>query len=532
MAADRRANAETTGSQGTGAPESRRLRKGVQDFVQQRLYYMLPVSLQNAMISRHGRRIRAERFGPDFERASAFLAESEWWSLDELRAYQDERLAAVVRHAYDTVPYYRDIMDRRGLKPSDVARVEDLPKLPILTRDDVTANLDRLLSTAVRKSDLRMVSTSGTTGSLLHAYWDREVDVMNNACLWRGRRWAGFEFGRPYATLLARALVSRSQKRPPFWRYNRSWNQIFLSPIHMTDEFIPYYLDELRRWRVEALDAYPSSAYVLARFLESRGEHLPLSCVFTTGEPLLQPERELIEERFSCRAFDGYSQAERVMYSSECDRHTGHHVYSEYGVTELVDDEGAQVAQGSVGLIVATGLHNLAMPLLRYAVGDTASLASEPCECGRGLPLLHDVATREDDIVVTPDGRLIPPLTLQLAFRQVPGIVRSQVVQHKPEEITARLVVKAPLRAQDEKKLRRNIADRLGPEVAVRIEYVDDIPYSGRWKYRRVISTVPLTWGSTRTANLHQDEPSGARGATAATGTSEKLGDEEGVARH
>jgi phenylacetate-CoA ligase len=510
MMADRRTHGGVKRTGGTRVSGSGTLRNGVRSFVQQRLYYMLPVSFQNAMITRHGRRIREERFGPDFERASAFLAESEWRSRDELRAYQDERLAVIVRHAYETVPYYRDVMDRLGLKPADIARVGDLPKLPILTRDELTANFDKLLSTSVKKSDLRLVSTSGTTGSLLHAYWDRAVDVMNNACLWRGRRWAGFEFGRPYATLLARSLVSRSQTRPPFWRYNRSWNQLFLSPIHLTDEFIPYYIDELRRWQVEALDAYPSSSYIVARFLESRGEHLPLSCVFTTGEPLLQPERELIEERFCCRVFDGYSQAERVMYSSECDHHSGHHVYSEYGVTELVDDEAMPVPDGSVGLIVATGLHNFAMPLLRYAVGDTASLAAEPCECGRGLPLLRDVATRADDIVVTPDGRLVPPLTLQLAFRQVPGIMRSQIVQNEPGEITARLMVKAPLRPQDESRLRHNIAERLGPAVAVRIEYVDDIPYSGRCKYRRVISTVPLTWGNTRTANLYQHEPTDA----------------------
>ncbi len=501
------------------------------EYLTERIYSRCPIPIQNLIMSDYGRRLLKERFGADFTRLAAFLERSQWMTPDELRACQEERLRLVIGHAYENVPYYREIMDALSLRPSDIETIDDLPKLPILTKEAVRAHAERLISRTANRRDLKKIHSAGTTGSSLFLYWDHAVDVMNNACMWRGRRWAGFEFGRPYATLLGRAVVPLRQTRPPFWRVNRSWNQLFLSPLHLKEENAPAYLSAMREFGVEALDAYPTSAYLLARFLEAEGEYLPLTCVFTTSEPLLGFEREMIEERFRCRVFDGYGQAERVMYSSECERHTGHHVYDEYGITELVDDEGAPVRDGYAGLVVATGLHNLGMPLIRYAVNDTATMSTRRCECGRGLPLLEGVAMRAEDVIVTPGGRMVPPLLLARAFKLIPGIVRSQIIQHIPDEITTKLVVRAPLSPDVEERFRRNLCERLGPDVAVRIQYVDEIPLAGRGKYRRVISTVPLRWGSTRTDNLFQtgEEADAARSrpSEGCTGFS----DEESAAR-
>ncbi len=481
------------------------------EYLGERIYGHCPVPIQNLLMWRYGSLIRKERFGPEYDRLTAFLARSEWFSLDELRAYQEERLRLIVAHAYETVPYYREVMDGLGLTPADIRRLDDLPKLPVLTREAVAANLERLVSTAVPRKSLKKVHSAGTTGTSLYMFWDAAVGYMNNACLWRERRWAGIEFGDPIALMLGRPIVPLRQTKPPFWRYNRSWNQYLFSPIHLKNENIPHYLAQMRRAGVVALDAYPTSAYVLARFMEAEGEYLPLKAVFTTSEPLLEVEREVIEDRFRCRVFDGYSQSERVMFTSECEKHAGHHIYMEYGITEFLDDDGDPVADGTVGRVVGTGLHNFGMPFIRYDVGDTASTSKDACECGRGLPLMGDVAMRAEDVLVMPDGTLMPPLMVARAFKLVPGIVRSQILQSVPEEITARLVVERPLSASDEEDLVRNIAERMGPEVRVRIEYVDDIPLTGRNKYRRVISTVPLTWGGTTTANLYEEEDAARR---------------------
>lgn len=474
------------------------------EYMSEKLYHRMPAAIQNFLLTRYGRKIKSERLGPEFERLSSRLRESEWFAREGLREYQEKRLALIVKHAYETVPYYRDLMDGLRLRPEDVSTPGTLCRLPVLTKENIRQNEQRLLSTGVAARNRRRVHTSGTTGSSLVVYWDRSVEIMNSACYWRIMRWAGFEFGAPYATSFGRVVVRPGVKRPPFWRVNGAWNQLLLSPLHMSRENLGHYVRAIREHGATMLEAYPSNAFLLARHLREMEDHLPLKFVYTTAEPLLPSERELIEERFCCSVFDGYGQAERVIFSGECERHSGHHLFEEYGITEIVDGDGSPVEPGGRGRAVATTLHNMAMPLIRYDTGDSFSIEPDACECGRSLPLIGGLLSRQEDIVVTPDGRMIPPLMLARAFKLVPGIVESQILQNRAEEIDIRMVVEKPLAEAEEERLRSDLGERLGPDVTINIEYVNEIPRHGRSKYRRVISTVPLPWENADGANRYE----------------------------
>jgi phenylacetate-CoA ligase len=320
--------------------------------------------------------------------------------------------------------------------------------------------------------------------------------------LWR---WAGIAFGRPFATLLGKPIVPVGQSRPPFWRYNASWNHLLLSCLHLKEENIPHYVGAMRDRKIEMLETYPSAAFLVARFLEAPGDHLPLLGLMLNGEPLLPFEREVIEERFQCRAFDAYSQAERVVFAGECERHDGMHISSEFGICEIVDASGNPVAPGHPGLIAGTILRNLGMPLIRYTFNDVAVRTERQCECGRTLPMLEGLATREEDILVAPDGRMIPPVMLSWGFRLVRGVRRAQLAQHSRDRLLVRLELDEPIRADDEAEFRRYLRGKFGDGMTFEIERVDEIPLSPRGKYRRVISTVPLRWGHIETPNLHRD---------------------------
>ena len=315
------------------------------------IYGSLPLSVQNALVARHGRKVYALRCGPDCEELMRFLEDSERSTPEDIRAYQEAKLRDMVVHAYETVPYYREVMDERKLKPADISTAQDLTKLPVLSKEDVRAAGTRLLSSAFNKKKLRMVTTSASTGTPLTVYWDRAIAVINHACYMRMRRWSGVPQGSPIAIMQGKPTVPPYQKKPPFWRYNPAWDQIRLSTLHMSDANLPYYMDELRRFGARSLETYPSAAYILARFLEDKDGHLPLDCVVTTGEPLLSEQRRVIEERFQTRVFDAYGQAERVVFATECEKHEGMHLHDEYGITEAVDSEGSPVPTGTVGLI-------------------------------------------------------------------------------------------------------------------------------------------------------------------------------------
>lgn len=467
------------------------------------IYDSSPVCIQNSLLSLEGRRLWEQRFDREFEKVTELWEKTQWLSRHELVEYQNENLNLLIKHSYETVPYYQRVMKERKLSPKDIKKVTDLHKLPILTKDILRANFKELISTTPN-SKLYEGHSSGTTGTPINVLWDRKVIIVHNAALWRHRSWAGFEFGRSYASLLGRVIVPIKQKKPPFWRHNKPWNQLFLSSFHLEEKNLPYYLEAMKQYGIEALQAYPSTAYILARYLQQAGEYFSLKYIFTSSETLLDLQREVIEERFKCKIYDCYGLAERVMYAGECPSHEGYHLYMEYGITELVNEYNEVVNDGKYGRLLATGLNNYGMPLIRYEVGDISAYKTDKCSCERGLPLLEAITTKAEDIVVTNDGRFISSSVLTHPFKPMDNIEKSQIIQETPEELIIKIVKRANYSDKDTKILLREMYKRVGDAMKIKVEFVNDIPCSSNGKYRWVISKVPLKYKQKVFNNLYE----------------------------
>jgi phenylacetate-CoA ligase len=147
---------------------------------------------------------------------------------------------------------------------------------------------------------------------------------------------------------------------------------------------------------------------------------------------------------------------------------------------------------------VGTSLHNGAMPLLRYHTGDVTAIRREPCACGRTLARIESVTTKAEDILATPDGRLISPVSLTLPFKPFPQILESQLVQERLDRLLVKIVPSDQLTAEHEASLRAMLAERLGPGVEIELRRVDAIPREPSGKLRWVISRVDhaarLSW--------------------------------------
>ena len=432
------------------------------------------------------------------------MSANERRSAEEIKALQDESVRALVEHAFRSVPYYSEIMRERGLTPADIRTVPDLQRLPILTKDHLRTRFQDLISREYRARDLKKGNSSGTTGSPVTVLWDRRVEVANNAAHWRARRWAGFSFGAPYASLLGRAIVPIKRRRPPYWRWNVIWKQLLLSSFHLHEKSLPLYIEAMAERKIRFLDAYPSTGYVLARFLVESGQTLPLEAVVLSSETLLPFQRETIEKAFACRVFDIYSLAERVIFSGECERHDGLHLQPEYGAVEIVDEKGEPAPPGAHGRVIATGLENYGMPLIRYEVGDISALIPEACGCGMPLERMAPVTTKAEDIVVTPEGRFISSSTLTHPFKPMVNVEKSQIFQERPERVTVKIVKRQAYTDADTTQLVGALAERLGPSVAIDVEFVEDIPRGPGGKYRWVVSKVPLQFGASSQRNLYE----------------------------
>lgn len=457
---------------------------------EERIYQLLPSRLQAAAINAHALRIRRQRYGRRFEETLERLLESERRDRSLIRAVQEKLLRALIAHAYESVPYYRGVMEERGLRPADISTLDDLPKLPLLTRDDVRRHGREMIAAGPRGRRLVHGHTSGTTGSPLSFLWDRETCIMHNAAVWRQRAWAGVDRRDWTAVLFGRRIVSAARRRPPYWQANRVQRQLWLSAFHMRDDTLDLYLEAIGRRGASVLEGYPSTVYVLARHVLRRGGSFPLRCVLTTSETLHPVQRETIESAFACRVFDYYGMAERAIFAAECEAHEGLHLMSEYGVTEFVDRGGVPVAEGSPGYMAGTSLHNFGMPFIRYLTSDVTRPRPAPCSCGRTLPLVEAVTTKAEDLVITPEGRYISPSVLTHPFKPLDTVARSQIVQDRPDRIVVRLVPGPGFDEAAAGPLARELGERLGPSMTVLVEIVDAIPPERSGKFRWVVSTV------------------------------------------
>ncbi len=463
------------------------------------IYQRSPIWLQTLLLNAHAWRIQRERYGPAFRALQMQWDRLECEQAELRRNWQDERLVELVRLAYERVPFYRRRYRDHGVSPADVQGMDDLYKLPIVTKEDVRSATAAMCVDGAHDT-LVHGHTSGTTGSPLGVWYDRGMSVANAVADWRQKRWGGMDRGDWCGMFLGRVVVPLDQERPPFWRVNLVHHQVWYSAFHMQPAHLDAYTRDIRCRRLRFLEGYPSTIHILAQHLLERGEQLRLQAVFTSSETLHDVQREAIQSAFKCPIFDFYGLAERVIFAAECDAHDGKHVFEEYGIAEIVADDGQVVEGTKPGWLVGTSLWNRGMPLIRYRTSDLSSWVPGVCACGRTLRRIASVTTKAEDVVITPDGRFISPSVLTHPFKPFDTLVKSQLVQDAEDHLLVKLVPSSAFTASEQEALLSGLRARLGEAMRIDVVIVDDIPPEKSGKYRWVISKVPhacrVAWGA------------------------------------
>ncbi|HTV02907.1 MAG TPA: hypothetical protein VMF13_20335 [Luteitalea sp.] len=429
--------------------------------------------------------------GREFYQKASWLDESQYWPAERMRRYQDERLEILVAHAYATVPYYRRLFDERGLKPADVRTVADLTRLPFITKDQLRTSAEDLRSTAVPDRDVVWKATSGTTGRPVKvAVLKSLLPFDNDAFHWRQFRWAGCGYEDRRATLLASTLSTANSSTRRLFSWDPRRRTLTLSTYDLHADTARAMHAAMRRYRPRYLMAFPSSVERLVILFKQHGLPAPpLQAVFLQSESVLPWQRELIVDYFGCSVFDWYATEERVVNACDCPEHDGLHVVSEFGIVEFVRTAGMDDDQ--VCEVVATPLHNLAMPLLRYRTGDMAVPVAEPCACGRTLPRMRIVGGRSRSYVVLNDGRLVSITVVDIPKASA-AVEQFQFEQDTPGQVTLRIVRKAGYSDRDERVVLDNLREKFGDALGARIEYVESIARTARGKLPLLVQRLDL----------------------------------------
>ncbi len=449
------------------------------------LYHRLPSPLRSAVASMRGRQLRAWRYTKDTERLVAEALEKERWSTSQWQQWQEERLAQLLRRAHRDVPYYREQWSERRRR-GDSASPEYLENWPVLSKEDIRRRPQAFLADGCRPSKMFHEHTSGTTGKPLDMWFSRETVLRWYSVFEaRWRRWNGITWRDRWAILGGQLVAPVSQRRPPFWVWNAGLRQLYMSSYHLSPGHMPAYLDALVKYRVKYLWGYSSSLMALAEgaLRERRQDIRPVVAV-TNAEPLYPHQRRTIAEAFSCPVRETYGMTEIAVAASECSEGRMH-LWPEVGMVEVMED-GQPVPAGSGGSLVCTGLMNMDMPLVRYNVGDRASLPPSPlsCGCGRTLPVLGALEGRTDDTLLTSEGR--PVGRLDTVFKDRLPIREAQIIQETLDRVKVLLVPADGYTPEDGESIARRLRDRMGP-VQVTVEPVEAIPRSANGKFRAVV---------------------------------------------
>ena len=453
----------------------------------EKLYASSPIFVQNWMTTLYGYILHRQRYGGNFWRHLAEVRETQWWSAERLQQLQNGRLTSLVRHAYANSRYYHRLFNRLGLTPEDITCRDNLQKLPILSKAELRHHFNDIVASNIPHRRIFVDHTGGTTGTPLTLYIDLDCLQYNFALMARAREWAGMNYLPRRASLRGRLIVPVDQDRPPFWRYNRMEDQLMLSSYHLSAENISAYAERLVLFKPRLVDGYPSAIYTLAQLMQLQGlDAFHPQAVMTDSETLLAYQRERIEKHFACRVYDWYGSAELAFSAGQCEQ-GNIHLNTEFGIVEIIQD-GQRASPGEVGHVVCTGLKNYAMPLIRYDVGDTATLSEGECPCGRSLPLIGSIEGRVEDIIVTPEGRMVG--RLDPVFKEVHNVLEAQIVQESLDTVTVNVVRAESYTDRDSSDLQKALHERLGSRMKVRLVFVDQIPRTRAGKFRFAVSKV------------------------------------------
>jgi phenylacetate-CoA ligase len=298
------------------------------------------------------------------------------------------------------------------------------------------------------------------------------------------RRVAGVGQAIPRAMLGGRAIIRGTAAAPPYWRFNRRWRQLYLSSYHVSQLTADAYIQALRDYGSEWITGYGSAASALAQAgLDAGVTPLRLRAAIVSGDTVTAGMRRSVETFFACPCYDSYGQCEAVCMAMECE-YRRMHVIAGAGIVEVLRKDGSPCDPGEVGEIVATGLLNDVMPLIRYRMGDYAAWAEEQvCGCGNTQPILTHLEGRMDDYLVLRDGRRIGRLA---AFKRSPTIHSAQLLQDSPDHAYLLVRPGVDYQLRDALAVCDDIREKIG-RFNLDVVEVPEIPKTARGKIALVV---------------------------------------------
>jgi len=418
------------------------------------------------------------------------LEKQQWLTSAKLEEIRFRKLQNLLEHARESIPFYAERFAKAGFDPGKIQDLQDLRKLPLLTKKEIKANLESMTWKGC-PGGLFRYNTGGSSGEPLIFYFDRRRQGVDKAARMMTHRWWGAEVGDRELYLWGSPLEVSKQDRLKDLR-DRLTNELLISAFEISVKSAPGIYATFQKFRPKSVFGYPSTIALFGEMAAGQGlslKSLGVEVVFTTAEVLYDHQRQMISHHFGgVPVVDSYGSREGGFVSHQC-REGTYHVMDPNFVVEYLCD-GKPVDHGEDGEIVLTHLDNWCMPFIRYRTGDVAQPGVVGCSCGRGLSAMQNIRGRTTDFIVTPDGRWQHALSLIYVVRDIEGVEEFKILQEKADELHVKVKTNDNYPVEGDRRIETGFKKRMGEKITVSIEHVPEIPRDASGKYRYVVSKV------------------------------------------
>ena len=445
-----------------------------------RIYYRLPVFFQNIAISFYGLMLYIGRYTGVYHRYLKLFSRNKHHKLEKELRIQNKRFLKLLHYAVEKSPFYQEFY--RDVPLQEIKSVKDINKLPVLSKEILKENIGSIYTISKGKS---LHFSTGGTGGVPLVVRKRPRDVQQRmAYLDAYKLTFGYRNNRmKSARFFGKKIVEDNPKRPIFWRTNYPLRQRLYSTYHLTEKNLPFYVNDLNRYKPQAIDGFVSAIYTIAKFMEQNciTPTFTPKAVFTTSETVLPFHRETIEKVFHCPLSDQYASNEGAPFIIQCSKGSYHEAI-DTGIFEHIPTEKG------IKLLV-TGFDTFGTPLIRYDIGDMIILEEGmTCSCGSVHPVILGIAGREVEYLETGKGRF-SQVQLSVLISQLSGAVKQLQFRQKRDGSLEILCILSDhsMKENDEKTIKSTIEQFFGSNTTFKLHFTDTIDRAPSGKYQLIV---------------------------------------------
>lgn len=435
-----------------------------------------PQPIKQAVVLLYGYMQYIKRYTGRYSTLEKLVKESKNWGVQDISDYQERNIKEIIHYASTEIPYYKKLFFDYGIVPSQIQNPSDLKLLPVLQKETLRSRANEFSSK--KQKPYITNKTSGSTGTPTYIHLDNRTYKLAMALLVDFEERNNVAFKSKKATFAGRTIKKPSDLAPPFWVYNHAERQMLYSSYHLNPSTINHYVNSLNKFKPQEIIGYPSAISELASLIHASSLNISFNpdIIITNSENLHDWQVATIEKVFETSVKDYYSTAEYLNFSSQ-DENNIYRSSPLLGITELenIDDHQSE--------LIMTTLTNKAMPLIRYNIGDIATVVNHSNDVF-GCPSFSAIQGRTDDYLDTEDGRKIGRLSQ--VFKGIEGLKEAQIVQSKPGSAIINVVGDDKL-VLDVAELRKNINMRLPNNFRIEIKTVKKIPRQKNGKFKLVV---------------------------------------------